>query len=774
MAEFNPQTSDAGVPNFTNVSEGTGPNKTFATLFSGLTEVGADVVKMRDSQIQTDITKDAQSVFDNTNKEFGFDPPSTPSALNDDLDRMKSLQEAVEQGKISQVNYYGRLATLSKQLRTKYPGYEEIVDTTIQSVTGTRPANAYRDALLQEFQDLQESASDSQKFKRTYDKENEGVINALFGEDYFLNPDAYDHDQVRAKVSSFKGRAELINSEAQELKLMSDKGVFNDKRAAKQVDRDFSFTVESTLNQSLGLNKPSAMQQINDFVTKGPAAGEELDQFIGNITTLETNLRAELSTRGRQTYVSSGLMSQDDVNKAVEAALYPVTKAKEAVLGGDFKLAARYATLNKSISDQQLNSMLNEDPVFRAGMGLAEANAALGESFFGAHQNEMDTLATEIAGRAMADQPDIIRRSVEQGNGELSRKVIDKSFQAIVNPKLEGEQFSSVIQQYFGKNAIDFMSPKVVAAEDLERVYLDFLRPEVTTAVFSKGTQEDQEAYTAWAMEKALAIPAFRAAAGDLNSLKGGGIGGKGGVTLAYNPDTHRLEARADNIGSSIARGLGREPYGRTVGAFNKVLNVLTPIFEANGMDVNEQALELVKSFNVEMGGSKDSLLGQIGKAIEQSALDVDGTTTGSIIPETEADGTDVLDFVGMKADSKKWQASIAAIESDGSGGYAAIGPKHKTLGRPLGRYQVMEGNLPTWSKKVLGREVSSEEFLADPAIQDQIFDAVFGAYVNKYGLEGAAQAWFGGSGSVGKRGRKDSLGTSVGDYGQRFVAGLN
>lgn len=119
---------------------------------------------------------------------------------------------------------------------------------------------------------------------------------------------------------------------------------------------------------------------------------------------------------------------------------------------------------------------------------------------------------------------------------------------------------------------------------------------------------------------------------------------------------------------------------------------------------------------------------------------------------------------------NQNYRDAIASIESAGSGDYNAVGPTHPKLGRALGRYQVMEANIGPWSQAALGRAVTPDEFMANPQIQDQIFDHQFGQYVNQYGPEGAAQAWFGGPGGVGKLDRTDSLGTSIGDYGQRFM----
>lgn len=113
-----------------------------------------------------------------------------------------------------------------------------------------------------------------------------------------------------------------------------------------------------------------------------------------------------------------------------------------------------------------------------------------------------------------------------------------------------------------------------------------------------------------------------------------------------------------------------------------------------------------------------------------------------------------------------QWRAAIANMESGGKADI--IGPRHPKLGRALGKYQVMEANVPAWTKKAIGRAVSADEFLANEGIQDAVFDKVFGDYANKYGPYGAAEAWFAGEGGIGKN-RKDSLGTSTSKYAKMF-----
>ncbi|WP_234825953.1 hypothetical protein [Sinorhizobium meliloti] len=127
----------------------------------------------------------------------------------------------------------------------------------------------------------------------------------------------------------------------------------------------------------------------------------------------------------------------------------------------------------------------------------------------------------------------------------------------------------------------------------------------------------------------------------------------------------------------------------------------------------------------------------------------------------------------GASDGSSSYRDAIASIESAGSGDYRAVGPTHPKMGRALGRYQIMEANIGPWSREVLGREVTPDEFIANPQLQDAIFDGKFNSYVQKFGPEGAAQAWFAGPGGVGKTNRKDSLGTDVGTYGRKFMSAL-
>lgn len=86
----------------------------------------------------------------------------------------------------------------------------------------------------------------------------------------------------------------------------------------------------------------------------------------------------------------------------------------------------------------------------------------------------------------------------------------------------------------------------------------------------------------------------------------------------------------------------------------------------------------------------------------------------------------------------------VAAITGQESGGnYSA---RNRSSGA-LGRYQIMPGNIASWSREAIGRVVTPQQFLSNPKIQDAIAQYKLRQYVNRYGYEGAAAAWYGGPG---------------------------
>jgi hypothetical protein len=97
---------------------------------------------------------------------------------------------------------------------------------------------------------------------------------------------------------------------------------------------------------------------------------------------------------------------------------------------------------------------------------------------------------------------------------------------------------------------------------------------------------------------------------------------------------------------------------------------------------------------------------------------------------------------------------------------YRAIGVPNKKGQKAYGKYQVMDFNIPTWTKEILGRAYTIEEFLADHAAQDKVAQTRLAEYKRKTGSDSdAAAMWFSGRTQKNANNAADALGTTTNQY---------
>jgi len=110
---------------------------------------------------------------------------------------------------------------------------------------------------------------------------------------------------------------------------------------------------------------------------------------------------------------------------------------------------------------------------------------------------------------------------------------------------------------------------------------------------------------------------------------------------------------------------------------------------------------------------------------------------------------------------------ALGSVESGND--YSRLGPVLKSGDRAHGYYQVMGNNIPSWTKEVLGRAMTPDEFLKNPDAQDSVFMAKFGQAAQKYGnLDDAASVWFSGR-PMSKAGNASDGFNTVPEYVAKF-----
>lgn len=114
-----------------------------------------------------------------------------------------------------------------------------------------------------------------------------------------------------------------------------------------------------------------------------------------------------------------------------------------------------------------------------------------------------------------------------------------------------------------------------------------------------------------------------------------------------------------------------------------------------------------------------------IGKVLRQSAHDLKVP-----VPAVARKG-------GVSAREEAFILSEAAQE----GGYSSV---NSTTGA-LGRWQVLPSNVAAWTKEALGHSLTPQQFLHSESAQNAVALKVLGDDYQKYGLRGAAAAWYSG-----------------------------
>lgn len=96
--------------------------------------------------------------------------------------------------------------------------------------------------------------------------------------------------------------------------------------------------------------------------------------------------------------------------------------------------------------------------------------------------------------------------------------------------------------------------------------------------------------------------------------------------------------------------------------------------------------------------------------------------------------------------DSAALMAAPALVSMESGGRYDAVGPSVNGGDRALGKYQVMASNVPSWTLKHYGIELTAEQYLANEQAQDAVFKGEFGGYIKRFGnVRDAISMWHSG-----------------------------
>jgi hypothetical protein len=105
-----------------------------------------------------------------------------------------------------------------------------------------------------------------------------------------------------------------------------------------------------------------------------------------------------------------------------------------------------------------------------------------------------------------------------------------------------------------------------------------------------------------------------------------------------------------------------------------------------------------------------------------------------------------------------------AISEQESNGRYNAVGVWVNGH-RAYGKYQVMDFNIPSWTKQYYGKSLTPQQYLNNPKAQEAVARGKLQSYYNKYGARGAASAWYSGNPNLHMSTKSQPGGPSIKGY---------
>lgn len=617
MAEFNPDVGNAPAPDFTGVSRGTGPNRAFEALFSGVGNALEQGVRTADTYIQNKIEDDARYGFESQNQEFGLDSDVVPSEITQTSEGLSALALAHQQGKVTPEYYYQRLTATMKGLRAKYPGYEKEVDNIIQNVTGTRPANAFRDALFQNIASAQQAAASSQTKTQTFVQNNSKYLN----EDEILNPQKYGGLEGLATTINLRKSREY-QWEAEEKQVERDQ-----KLALPTLNQRFNFTAADSLSQlskAVGFGDQSFDAGLRNLGSTGFTPEQQANAIAGIDAVIAQTEAKMLQDQNRPAFSTLPPTQLRDMRVA---ALQPLRDIREKIAGKDYSGAAILAASLQLSQDQAKAQLYKTDPRFTTldalkGIAPDVANTMTNEIIqeSGSSRAFFDKVSTyNLVGGVVqgADTSNSVIDRLEnnpnlnqaQKNSEAGAYV-DGLTRTLGKAEIPSEQLSQIILKNYAEDSGADRLWSAVTSDQKLALYQKLFSPEITKKVFENGSDEAKAAYQNAAVNRFQNIPEFREAAANLSEQ----LPYAQFAQASYDPRTNRLRIDVDRSAMANLGYFQRDNQqaeiqrlGQFADRFNQALTVMAPIIEGAGGDETEGIKRLLSDMNVEVNGGKKS-----------------------------------------------------------------------------------------------------------------------------------------------------------------------
>lgn len=547
-----------------------------------------------------------------------------PSGAQKEISQLTRMKAAYDSGSLSDSYYTSQLLATSKELRTRYPGWRDEVDSAVSQITGIQPANALRSSLQRDIQYNQAAMlaakGGDDKFRDKYRAEA-----AALGYD----PDNTPIETLRPAVSDYIGRREILKG----TQLRAEVG-------SPQAEAALSDTISGSVNSFITQksNQAQGTKSFADYqadaqrmTLNGGGSPKEVNEFVNGLKLaragLESQIRAEIykPIEGRKdghslvTLVKEGdqklggILTQqlkpiDDMIALASAGNFSALQQTTDMIKhqGNIDVQNLYRSFPQARVAASINNAFPNNPIF-SNRFIEQTNilpdfgkaikTGLGNAILGGTEK---TPAPTPSEAVKLYGPDL------EKSGAVYKETI-KQYNMVISPENKNvPNATHVAKQFFGDQKF---------YDDLNdsgrlKLFMTMASPEKTKYIqdLSKTDPEVLTRYTQWT--KYAAGDIFRRNSSDLQSM----ITDKG-LDLRFNPETLQFTDNTKYYRDTVSQRQ-RADSDTKIRSINNALTLMQPI-------VGKDAKSLLGALDIDpLADKEDGVLGSIGKAIGDKLQD--------------------------------------------------------------------------------------------------------------------------------------------------------
>lgn len=755
MADFTLNPSVGGVPSAnmpdqTNASRGAIPDRSFGVIAEGLGQAAQTAAGIYNDYNHYQIDQAVRTGFDTANKPY-FD--TLPGELTGSVTAMQQLQSAYEQGKISDTYYTGQLAAMSKKLRAQYPLYEDYVDKSIQSITGIRPANAYKNAVDAEFAKQEEAKKAKTQSEDTWVNQH-GDSLARVAPGFFQDRSKYNLDEVKAKVYEYEAQYTDLQRETMANSVLDSQNKLTVQAAEESATRSLNFTVQTAVagisNSTIGFNVPDLLKNIQKYATEG-GSPQEAQMMLSQLGILRTSVLNQITQQVNKSLADdpnsrsyAQILGPDGTKKLIDQAMIPIDNMIQFATDKNWGLMTYYSNLNSLTQDKNLNTVLNVPEIGLAN-ALSKVSPDLATQFInssGFQEGKFAQLVPEMVSQVVTKGNDTLTGQVDRmANARVDaatkaggiNALIDSYKAAIVSGKATPEEFKNAVTASYGVDKSGKSIFSYVKEDERLQLWKTMYAPDITKAIVDNGDKELMDLYATSALEAGNGLPELSKAAAAIQDVQDWSKAS----TIKWSPENNTLLVVTDPSkfdGPSTPTMLPTTRVGQlaqqkqakyatdAIDSINTVFAQIGPILDAEGVSVEDKSKimkQFVDNLNIDLSsGKKDTFFDWLGKGMNTIATNVD-SELGKVDPnkgmatQLDFNFNTYNDTVAKLSAASTYNDKVRGKESGGNDN--AANPNSSATGR----YQIIDSTYNRYAKR-LGLTGDKN----DPANQEAVMQA--------------------------------------------------